>query len=166
MQGLRIKYLPRRLEEDGVSLVIPGPFGILKLCQMMRDMDGELRQRLGLNRSFGILWAFFMVSKIFKWVYLIKKEEKAVGMLGAYQWEPGISSVLSMVIWHNTERGQGTGSKALKLALKEFSKRGLCKEFFVEVSRDNLRGMRFWKRQGFREIGCKNQTVVLGFATR
>jgi ribosomal protein S18 acetylase RimI-like enzyme len=66
-----------------------------------------------------------------------------------------------MVIWNRLERGRGTGSMALGLAVRELSQRGVCTKFFAEVKEANERGFRFWKKNGFMETGRRNGTLIM-----
>ena len=140
---------------------MPGPRGLFILCRMITQASPDLSENLGLHEPSGFFTVLFVLLRIFSWVYLIKRDGRAVGMLGASSWKPGGRAFLTMVIWNREERGRGTGSRALGLAVRELSRRGLCTEFFVEVKEANKRGIRFWKRNGFRETGRGNEIVVM-----
>ncbi len=161
MRGCRTGCLPRKLTEKGICLCMPGPRQLFMLCRMVMQAGPDLRANLGLPGPAGFFTALFVLSRIFNWVYIIKTDGRASGMLGASSWKPGGRAVLTMVIWNREERGRGTGSRALGLAVRELSRRGLCREFLVEVKEDNERGIRFWNRNGFKETGRGNGTVLL-----
>ena len=161
MRGCRTGCLPRNLAEKGVCLSMPGPRELFMLCRMIIQTGGEFRGNMGLQKSSGFFTVLFMLLRIFKWVYLIKRDGRTVGMLGAASWEPGRSAILTMAIWNRLDRNRKTGSRALGLAVRELAQRGLCKRFFVEVKETNERGIRFWKKNGFMETGRRNKTVVM-----
>ncbi len=161
MQGCRIRCLPPRLDEGGLHLSLPGPAGLWRLCAEIRKMDVQLRAQLGMNRPLGILTGLFVLSRIFRWIYLITRDEKAVGMLGAYSWEPRGHAFLTMVIWDERDRRRGTGSRAVSLAVRELSARKLCRSFFVEVKKANPGAVRFWERNGFEVTGRNGEILTM-----
>jgi len=129
-------------------------------------MDSRICSKLGIRRPLGVFGSVFLVLRMFKWLYIIKKDGTSRGIIGAYSWEPGESAVLTMVIWNRKERGRGTGTMAVNLIVRELTERELCRDFFVEVKDTNERGLRFWKRAGFLEIDRMEGTVIMHLSGR
>ena len=161
MQGCRLRYLPPRLSKKGLCLNLPGPLGLWSLCRQIRAMDRNLMKQLDIRNPLGTLTGLFVLSRIFKWVYLISEKGKKVGMLGAYAWEPGSHAFITMVIWKPEDRSMGTGTKALGLITRELTTRNLCREFFVEVKKTNPRAISFWKKNGFKGAAKNDKTLIM-----
>ncbi len=163
MQGYRIGRLPRKLTDSdtGVSIQLPGPLALFQLCRSISRMDTGLRKNLGLNAPLGTAGAIFVLLRIFKWVYVIKRQDRVVGMMGSGCWRPGEPAFLTMVIWSAQDRSRGTGSAALGLAVRAFCSRGLCTGFIVEVRAGNRKALRFWSRNGFVEKERRNEIIVM-----
>ncbi len=127
-------------------------------------MDRNLRKQLGIRNQLGTLTGLFVLSRIFKWVYLISEKGKKVGILGAYTWEPGNHAFITMVIWKPEDRSKGSGTRAIGLITRELSTRNLCREFFVEVKKTNTRGINFWKKNGFKAAGMNDEILTMRLA--
>ncbi len=127
-------------------------------------MDRNLRKQLGIRNQLGTLTGLFVLSRIFKWVYLISEKGKKVGILGAYAWEPGNHAFITMVIWKPEDRSKGSGTRAIGLITRELSTRNLCREFFVEVKKTNTRAINFWKKNGFKAAGMNDEILTMRLA--
>ena len=144
-----------------MCLALPGPLDFFRIARRLADAEKPVLNNLGIPKSPGMFASFYILARLFKWIYLVKRKGRSVGVLGAYSWEPGQSAFIAMVIWAKRDRGKGTGSRAVELASASLSKRRICTEFFAEVKEDNLLGINFWKSNGFVETGHNNQTIIL-----
>ncbi len=161
MQGFRTGYIPQRIGSGRVCLALPGPLELYRISSRFGKLEAPVLGNLGLKRAPGLFSALFILVRLFRWVYVIRKDGQAVGILGAYSWQPGRNAHLAMLIWDRDERGRGTGSRALALAVSKLREHGLCTEFFSEVRRENPRGLRFWQKNGFNIIGSRDDILVL-----
>ena len=151
--GIKVVSLKRRLEEGGL---------ILELCRL-RDLpvlhslfSPEILLEAGGigHRVFVSLFSFWIwLKRTFHMVYIIEVEEmgsrRIIGFAGLYDMKVGESLWLSLTVFDPKDRRRGYGKQAAGLLFECLRKKGRARTVFVEILRENVPSLHFFRKLGF-----------------
>ncbi len=161
MPAFQIGKIPQRIEGTRVSLRLLQPSRWLAAYRLFKGADRECLAKLGFVTETPPLRILLYSLYRFQWAYLLTSQGNPVGITGIYSWEPGCSLFIALAILDASFRGQGIGSEGLGLITSSFKQKGLCKEIWVEVRKENQEGLNFWLKNGFKlEYETKEQFVM------
>ena len=161
MPVFRTMKIPKRLEDAGIGLELNNLWNWPLSYRLLKEADRTCLERLGLDPEIPPFRIFLCSLYLFSWVYIIKKENEPVGLLGVYQWEPGIQLFLTLALVKEISRHRGIGSKAIEILMGSIEERRICRQVLVEVKKDNHSGLGFWEKNNFRLCHETGSTYLL-----
>ena len=147
-----IGRMPRRAEAGDIAMT---SFSIrhLPLVQpVLRDM--------GWSGSSFLTW--WRLRRLFAFFYLIEILGRPAGILGVYNFKPGASAEVSLVIFDKALRHRGYGKKIFSLAASILCRHAAVKRVTVMIDPDNTVALSFWTALGFRDDHLQGKNLVLG----
>ncbi len=166
MHAFNLRKIPKRLAEKEIHLELVGPMKWPRLYRLLRHADCQSLQQLGFTEKQADIKAFLLLLYLFRLSYLICMKDKTVGIAGIYGWQPNVHLYLTLAILDRSYRAMGIGSVSFGLLTRWFLKSHLCQNVFVEVKKDNTKGLNFWKKQGFKMDLETKSTYVLKFSLK
>ncbi len=166
MPVFKVGKIPKRLDNGQVHLKLVGPWDWLRLYRLVRQADPQSLSQLGFHEKKAGLKAFLLLLYLFRLSYMVCVKDRAVGIAGIYEWQPGVELFLTLAILDASYRNMGIGSVCIELLLHEFLGSNLCRMIFVEVKKHNVKGLRFWKRHGFKVEFETRSTYVLKITSK
>jgi RimJ/RimL family protein N-acetyltransferase len=142
----------------------------LKLRQL-RIFDGHFIHRglkdaiglktKGLSRLTDSSWfsVWWWIKKTYSYSFCIELDSRPVGFIGLYNLILGKSADISLVIFDETFRRQGYGTRSFKLFARSLRRHSVVENIFVTVKTDNHRALSFWKKLGFSETSMSNDII-------
>jgi RimJ/RimL family protein N-acetyltransferase len=112
----------------------------------------------GLNRPTYSSWfsVWWWIKKTYSYSFCIELDSRPVGFIGLYNLALGKSADISLLIFDETLRRQGYGTRSFKLFAKTLLKHSVVENIFVTVKTDNHKALSFWKKLGFSETSILN----------
>jgi RimJ/RimL family protein N-acetyltransferase len=137
----------------------------------LRIFDGHfihrgLKDAIGLNTNglsrvtdsswFSVWW---WIKKTYSYSFCIELDSRPIGFIGLYNLILGKSANISLVIFDETFRRQGYGTRSFKLFAQSMRRHFVIKKIFITVKTDNDRALSFWKKLGFSET-CMSNGII------
>ena len=161
MPAFRAWKIPKRLDAgNDIKLDLLTITRWRVFYSLLKNSDTSVLNKLGFARCGSILQILLLSIRLFSWAYIIKRGQIPIGIVGAYQWQPGVHLFLTLAIFNKASRNRGVGSAVVKALAQHFKKSGVCRRMFVEVKRDNKEGLRFWKKNGFCLVSETCSTLI------
>ncbi len=149
MHVFRVVRIPQRIKDNRLVLELVTLRNCHGLYKLLRQTDELCLSKLGIKKNVKPLRLFLFCLSRFVWVYLIKWDDRAIGLVGAYKWEPGSHAYLTLAILDAAFRARGIGSMSIRLLSFELKDRAICTHLYVEVLKDNILAKNFWLKNGF-----------------
>ena len=137
----------------------------------LRIFDGHLihiglKDEIGLRTNglskltdsswFSVWW---WIKKTYSYSFCIKLDSRPIGFIGLYNLALGKSADISLVIFDETFRRQGYGTRSFKLFAQSLRRHSVMKKISITVEADNHRALSFWKKLGFSETSMLNDII-------
>jgi len=117
-------------------------------------------REMGWSGSSFLTW--WRLRRLFTFIYLIKILDRPAGILGVYNFKPGTSAEISLVIFDKALRHRGYGKKIFSLAASILCRHAAVKRMTVMIDSDNTAALSFWTALGFRDDHLEGNNLVLG----
>ena len=127
-----------------------------------RGLKNEIGLRTnGLSRLTDSPWfsVWWWIKKTYSYSFCIELDSRPIGFIGLYNLALGESADISLVIFDETFRRQGYGTRSFKLLSQSLRKHSVMKKIFIGVKTDNQRALSFWKKLGFSETSMVNDII-------
>lgn len=102
------------------------------------------------------LW--WWIKKTFDLSKIIEHGGAVIGFIGLYDLRINASAKMSLVIFDREQRNRGYGSRAFHILAGHIRTSLHIHKILVEVEKDNISGLAFWRRCGFHE--CKEEKMM------
>ena len=158
MNILYIK-VTRSMKEDNLKL---RPLRIFDGDFIHKGFKDEIGLKAnGLNRLTDSSWfsVWWWIKKTYSYSFCIEKDSIPIGFIGLYNPAPGKSADISLVIFDETFRRQGYGTRSFKLFVQILRRHSALEKIFVRVKTDNHKALSFWKKLGFSETSISNDLI-------
>jgi RimJ/RimL family protein N-acetyltransferase len=115
----------------------------------------------GLSRLTDSSWfsVWWWIKKTYSYAFCIELDSRPIGFIGLYKLILGKSANISLVIFDETFRRQGYGTRSFKLFAQSLRRHSVMKKIFITVRTDNHRALSFWKKLGFSETSVLNDRI-------
>jgi RimJ/RimL family protein N-acetyltransferase len=115
----------------------------------------------GLSRLSGSSWfsVWWWITKTYRYSFCIELDSRPIGFIGLYNLALGESADISLVIFEETFRRRGYGTRSFKLFAQSLRRHSIMKKIFIAVKTDNQRALSFWKKLGFSETSMVNDII-------
>ena len=127
-----------------------------------RGLKDEIGLRTnGLSRLTDSSWfsVWWWIKKTYSYSFCIELDSRPIGFIGLYNLALGKSADISLVIFDETFRRQGYGTRSFKLFVQSLRIHSVMKKVFITVKTDNHRALSFWKKLGFSETSMLNDII-------
>lgn len=112
--------------------------------------------RLTDSSWFSVWW---WIKKTYSYPFCIELDSRPIGFIGLYNLAFGKSADISLVIFDETFRRQGYGTRSFKLFTQSLRRHSVVEKTFITVKTDNLKALSFWKKLGFSETSMVNDII-------
>jgi RimJ/RimL family protein N-acetyltransferase len=125
---------------------------------LKNEIGSKTNSLSGLTGSswFSVWW---WIKKTYNYSFCIELDSRTIGFIGLYNLALGKSADISLVIFDETFRRQGYGTRSLKLFAQSLRRHSVMKKIFITVRTDNHRALSFWKKLGFSETSVLNDRI-------
>jgi ribosomal protein S18 acetylase RimI-like enzyme len=147
-----IGRMPRRVEAGDIAMTSFSIHHLPLVQPVLRDM--------GWSGSSFLTW--WRLRRLFAFFYLIEILGRPAGILGVYNFKPGASAEISLVIFDKALRCRGYGKKIFSLAASILCRHAAVKRVTVMIDPDNTAALSFWTALGFRDDHLQGNNLVLG----
>jgi len=115
----------------------------------------------GLNRLTNSSWfsVWWWIKKTYSYSFCIEMDSRPIGFIGLYNLVLGKSADISLLIYDETLRWQGYGTRSFKLFARSLRRHSVVENIFVTVKTDNHKALSFWKKLGFSETSMVNDII-------
>ena len=115
----------------------------------------------GLNRLTNSSWfsVWWWIKKTYSYSFCIEMDSRPIGFIGLYNLVLGKSADISLLIFDETLRWQGYGTRSFKLFARSLRRHSVVENIFVTVKTDNHKALSFWKKLGFSETSMVNDII-------
>ncbi len=162
MPVFRALKIPKRIRAgDDLELKLLTVRSWPLLYKLLKEADVAVIKNLGFPGNASPLKIVLLSIHLFSWAYIIRYEDKPIGMLGIYHWQPGVQLFITLAVFKKKFRNKGLGSCILKALTRHLRAADICIHVLVEVKKDNVRGLNFWKKNGFRVIQEAHSTIIM-----
>jgi ribosomal protein S18 acetylase RimI-like enzyme len=151
--------ITRSMKDDNLKL---RPLRIFDGHFIHRALKDEIGLRTnGLNRLTNSSWfsVWRWIKKTYSYSFCIEMDSRTIGFIGLYNLALGKSSDISLVIFDETLRRQGYGTRSFKLFAQSLRRHSVVENIFVTVKKDNHKALSFWKKLGFSETSMSNGII-------
>jgi len=158
MNILYIK-VTRSMKDDNLKL---RPFRIFDGHFIHKGLKDEIGLKTnGLSRLTDSSWfsVWWWIKKTYSYSFCIELDSRPIGFIGLYNLALGKSADISLVIFDETFRRQGYGTRSFKLFVQSLRIHSVMKKVFITVKTDNHRALSFWKKLGFSETSMLNDII-------
>jgi ribosomal protein S18 acetylase RimI-like enzyme len=143
---------------DGAVKLMP-----LKIYNVRLLLSGLNRQDILKANAVSSLTAcpvslWWWIKKTFDLSRIIEHDGAVIGFIGLYDLRVNTSAKMSLVIFDREQRNRGYGSRAFHILTGQIMTSLHLQKIFVEVEKDNISGLAFWRRCGFHE--CKEEMTM------
>jgi len=120
----------------------------------------------GLNRLTDSSWfsVWWWIKKTYSYSFCIELDSRPIGFIGLYNLALGKSADISLLIFDETFRRQGYGTRSFKLFAQSMRRHSVMKKISITVKADNHRALSFWKKLGFSETSMLNGIINMSMA--
>lgn len=156
-----IAKVPRYMRDGNLMLrpmrIWDGPFlaGRLMRNDILRSCGIQSRPEISWFTLYRYLRRLFFVS------YCIEYSSEIVGFSGLYNLRADKSAEMSLMIFNDSRRRTGLGTKALRLLSRGFASSPFVERILVSVRTENSAALAFWAKLGFKEIRRSEDTSEL-----
>jgi ribosomal protein S18 acetylase RimI-like enzyme len=163
-QLMVIARVPRRIRQGKLTLrplrLWDGPF----LARMLRQDD--ILRTCGAKRRPDISWfsLYLRLRSLFFLSYCVEYSSERIGLAGLYDIGAEKSARMSLVIFTESRRRRGLGTKVFRLLVAALRDRPFLEKILVSVGPGNDAAEAFWKKLGFEEIGRGEETLELSLS--
>ncbi len=162
MPVFRARKIPKRIRAgDNLELKLLTVRSWPLLYKLFKEADVAVIKNLGFPGSASPLKIALLSIHLFSWAYIIMYEDKPIGMLGIYHWQPGGQLFITLAVFKERCRNRGLGSCILKVLTRHLRAGDICRYLFVEVKKANVKGLNFWEKNGFRVIHETHSTIIM-----
>ena len=151
----------RSMKDDNLKLrplrIFDGPF----IHRGLKDEIGLRTNRLSRQTDSSWLSVWWWIKKTYRYSFCIELDSKPIGFIGLYNVALCKSADISLVIFDETFRRQGYGTRSFKLFAQSLSRHSVVENIFVTIKTDNHRALSFWKKLGFSETNMVNDIINL-----
>jgi RimJ/RimL family protein N-acetyltransferase len=147
------------MRDDNIKL---RPLRIFDGHFIRRGLKGEIGLSTdGLSRPTDSSWfsVWWWIKKTYSYAFCIELDSRPIGFIGLYNLIFGNSADISLVIFDETLRRQGYGTRSFKLFARSLRRHSVVENIFVTVKTDNHRALSFWKKLGFSETSMSNDII-------
>jgi RimJ/RimL family protein N-acetyltransferase len=147
------------MKEDNLKL---RPFRIFDGHFIHRGFKDEIGLKAnGLNRLTNSSWfsVWWWIKKTYSYAFCIELDSRPIGFIGLYNLALGKSADISLLIFDETLRRRGYGTRSFKLFAQSLRRHFVVEKTFITVKADNLKALSFWKKLGFSEISMSNDRI-------
>jgi RimJ/RimL family protein N-acetyltransferase len=131
----------------------------------LRIFDGHFIHRglkaNGFNRFKDSSWfsVWWWIKRTYSHLLCIELDSRPIGFIGLYNPALGKSADISLVIFDETFRRQGYGTRSFKLFAQILWRHSVLEKIFVRVKTGNHRALSFWRKLGFSETSMVNDII-------
>ncbi len=162
MPVFRAWRIPKRIRAGGnLELKLLTVRSWPLLYKLLKEADVTVIKNLGFPVSTSPLKIALFSIHLFSWTYIIRYQDQPIGMLGVYNWQPGLQLFITLAVFKERFRNRGLGSRILKALTCHLRAADICIHVLVEVKKDNVKGLNFWKKNGFRVIHETCSTIIM-----
>jgi RimJ/RimL family protein N-acetyltransferase len=158
MNVLYIK-VTRSMKDDNLKI---RPFRIFDGHLIHRGFKDESGLKTnGLSRPTDSSWFSFWwrIKKTYSYAFCIELDSRPIGFIGLYNLALGKSADISLLIFDETLRRQGYGTRSFKLFARSLRRHSVLENIFVKVKTDNHKALSFWRKNGFSETSISNDII-------
>src|SRR4030042_2584598 len=107
--------------------------------------DEAVLQATGLSKPLCLSWfsIWWWIKKTYSYSFCIELDSRPIGFIGLYNLALGKSADISLVIFDETFRRQGYGTRSFKLFAQILRRHSVLEKIFVRVKTDNHRALSF-----------------------
>ncbi|MBS1112503.1 MAG: Acetyltransferase domain [Nitrospirae bacterium] len=147
------------MKDDNLKLrplrIFDGPF----IHRGLKDEIGLRTNRLSRQTDSSWFSVWWWIKKTYRYSFCIEVDSKPIGFIGLYNVAHFKSADISLVIFDETLRRQGYGTRSFKLFVQSLRRQSVMKKIFITVKTDNHRALSFWKKLGFSETRMINDRI-------
>jgi ribosomal protein S18 acetylase RimI-like enzyme len=133
--------MPYTTEADGI--------GLKRLSARDIPLVREGLREAGWSGSLFRTW--LRLRQVFAFLYVVEISSRPAGIFGVYNFAPGSSAEISLMIFDEPMRRKGYGKKIFSMAADMLSRRAAIKRLWVMVDPENGPASAFWTGLGFRD---------------
>jgi len=148
---LYIGKMPRRTEAGGICL---RRFSVRDLPFVRQGL-----QEAGWSESSFLTW--WRLRRTFSFLYLVEISGRPAGIFGVYNFAPGSSAEISLMIFDEALRRRGYGKEIFSMAVEMLRRRAFVKRLSVMIDPENASALAFWTSLGFRDNSRRGKNKVL-----
>ncbi len=106
----------------------------------------------GMDRLLSMSWlsVWWWLKKTYSLLYCIEADSDCVGFAGLYNLKNDGSCEMTLIIFDGKNRRKGYGTSVFNLLAENLSSHNST--IRVEIRKDNISSISFWKRLGFEEL--------------
>jgi RimJ/RimL family protein N-acetyltransferase len=149
----------RSMKDDNLRLrplrIFDGHF----IHRALKDQIGLKTNGLNGLRDSSWLSVWWWIKKTYCYSFCIELDSRPVGFIGLHNLALGKSADISLVIFDETFRRQGYGTRSFKLFAEILRRHSVLEKVVVRVKTENHRALSFWRKLGFLETSSLNDII-------
>jgi RimJ/RimL family protein N-acetyltransferase len=153
--------VPAYMRDDNLRLRPLSIFDGHFICSGLEDE--AVLQAIGMRKPLCLSWfsLWRWIKKTYSCSFCLELDSRPIGFIGLYNLTPRKSAEISLVIFDNTLRQKGHGTRAFKLLKDGLQKHCVIRNIRAKVKTDNCGACSFWEKIGFVKIGVKDDIVIM-----